>query len=71
MIKMNEIKTYDIQPRLLSAIDIMYQNTRAKIMPRTPDGDTNFVIKAEYHIFFTIILDYIMRKVHNGRVDLS
>ena len=46
MIKMNEIKTYDIQPRLLSAIDIMYQNTRAKIMPRTPDGDTNFVIKA-------------------------
>ena len=39
------IKSYDIPLRFLSAIDIIYQNTRAKIV--TPDGDAKlFVIKA-------------------------
>ena len=45
------LKSYDIPPILISAIDIMYQNT-ANIV--TPDGDSKlFVIEVE--VWHTIV----------------
>ena len=35
---MNILKAYDVPPRLLAAINKLYENTRARVI--TPDGET-------------------------------
>ena len=70
---MNILKAYDVPPRLLAAINKLYENTTVN----TPDGETSFfqliagVLKgytlAPY--LFVIFLDYVMRKTYQGREE--
>ena len=61
---MKILKAYSIPPRLLAAVEEMYDNTRAKVI--TPDGETDFFeIKAGVlqgdtlaPYLFAIVLDY-------------
>ena len=70
---MKILKAYNIPPKLLSAIERMYENTRAKVI--SPDGETEmFEIKAGVlqgdtlaPYLFAIVLDYVMRKTFAGR----
>ena len=70
---MKILKAYGIPPRLLSAIERMYESTRAKVI--SPDGETDmFEIKAGVlqgdtlaPYLFAIVLDYVMRKTFAGR----
>ena len=69
---MQILKAYDVPPNLLSAIELMYQDTRAKVV--TPDGDTEmFEILAGIlqgdtlaPFLFVIVLDYALRNAING-----
>ena len=62
------LKAYNIPDELVSAIKLLYQNTRAKVV--SPDGDTEeFEIVAGVlqgdtlaPYLFTIVLDYVMRE---------
>ena len=70
---MQILKAYCVPPRLLSAIEKMYENTRAKVI--TPDGETDFFqIKAGVlqgdtlaPYLFAIVLDHVLRKTFLGR----
>ena len=70
---MKILKAYCVPPRLLSAIEKMYENTRAKVI--TPDGETDFFqIKAGVlqgdtlaPYLFAIVLDHVLRKTFLGR----
>ena len=72
---MKILKAYDVPEKLLSAINLMYQNTRAKVL--TPDGETElFEILAGVLLgdtlapfLFAIVLDYAMRKALEGREE--
>ena len=69
---MKILKAYGIPPNLLSAIDNMYTNTRAKVV--TPDGETQeFDILAGVlqgdtlaPFLFIIVLDYALRQATSG-----
>ena len=70
---MKILKAYSIPPRLLAAVEEMYDNTRAKVI--TPDGETDFFeIKAGVlqgdtlaPYLFAIVLDYVLRKTFSGK----
>ena len=72
---MKILKAYDVPEKLLCAINLMYQNTRAKVL--TPDGETEqFEILAGVlqgdtlaPFLFAIVLDYAMRKALEGREE--
>ena len=74
--KMTKIlKAYNIPPRMLSAINLLHENTKARVI--TPDDETEyFEIKAGVlqgdtlaPYLFAIVLDYIMRKTYDGREE--
>ena len=62
------LKAYDVPPRLLAAINKLYENTRARVI--TPDGETKFiqiiagVLQGDTlsPYLFVIVLDYVIRK---------
>jgi len=72
---MKILKAYNIPQRMLNAINLLYENTRARVI--TPHGETEyFGIKvgvlqgdtlAPY--LFAIVLDYIMRKTYVDREE--
>ena len=70
---MKILKAYGIPPKLLSAIEKMYENTWAKVI--SPDGETElFEFKAGVlqgdtlaPYLFAIDLDYVIRKTFAGR----
>ena len=67
------LKAYGIPPRLLKAIQSMYQDVFAKVL--TPDGETAWfqllagVLQGDTlaPFLFIIVLDYALRKAINGR----
>ena len=69
------LKAYDVPPRLLAAINKLYENTRARVI--TPDGETEFfqiiarVLQGDTlaPYIFAIVLDYVMRKTYQGREE--
>ena len=69
---MKILKAYNIPPKMLSAINLLHENTII-----TPDGETEyFEIKAGVlqgdtlaPYLFAIVLDYIMRKTYDGREE--
>ena len=70
---MKILKAYDVPTKLLSAIENIYENTRAKVI--SPDGETDyFEIKAGVlqgdtlaPYLFAIVLDYVLRKTFSGK----
>ena len=72
---MKILKAYGIPPKLVDAIDLMYQNTRAKIV--TPDGNTEYfsivagVLQGDTlaPYLFAIVLDYVMREAIQGKEE--
>ena len=69
------LKAYDVPPNLLSAIKIMYEDTRARII--SPDGETDFfkiltgVLQGDTlaPYLFILVLDYVLRKTFEGREE--
>ena len=69
------LKAYDIPEKLINAISLMYQNTKAKVL--TPDGETELfdiiagVLQGDTlaPFLFAIVLDYAMRKALEGREE--
>ena len=69
------LKAYDIPGKLIKAIGLLYENTRARVI--TPDGETEYFkimagllqgdILAPY--IFAIVLDYAMRNAIGGREE--
>ena len=72
---MNILNAYGIPTKLLSAIEIMHENTRAKVI--SPDGETDFFeIKAgvlQGDTLAIVLLDYVMQKklLLEGRRNLD
>ena len=72
---MKILKAYNIPPKMLSAINLLHENTKVRIF--TPDGEIEyFEIKAGVlqgdtlaPYLFAIVLDYIMRKTYDGREE--
>ena len=72
---MKILKAYNIPPKMLSAINLLHENTKARVI--TPDGETEyFEIKAGVlqgdtlaPYLFAIVLDYIMRKTYDGKQE--
>jgi len=72
---MRILRAFNIPPRMLNAINLLYENTRARVV--TPDGETEyFEIKAGVlqsdtlaPYLFAIVLDYIMRKTYIDREE--
>ena len=72
---MKNLKAYDVPPRLLAAINKLYETTRARVI--TPDGKIEFfqiiagVLQTDTlaPYLFAIVLDYVMRKTHQGRKE--
>ena len=72
---MQILRAYDIPEKLVKAIDLRYQETRARVV--TPDGETDhFAIKAGVlqgdtlaPYLFAIVLDYATRKAIGGREE--
>ena len=70
---MKILKAYSVPPKLLTAVEEMYDSTRAKVI--TPDGETDFFeIKAGVlqgdtlaPYLFAIVLDYVLRKTFTGK----
>ena len=67
------LRAYDVPPKILNAIEKMYENTRAKII--SPDGETDFfkilagVLQGDTlapHLFITV-LDCVLQKTFEGR----
>ena len=69
---MRILKAYDVPQKLLNAIDLLYQNTKARVI--TPERETEyFKINAGVlqggtlaPYLFAIVLDYVMRKTFNN-----
>ena len=69
------LKAYDIPGKLVEAISLMYQNTRARVI--TPDGNTEFftihtgVLQGDTlaPYLFAIVLDYAMRQALEGKEE--
>ena len=69
------LRAYDIREKLIDAICLLYQGTKASVI--TPDGETDFfeiqagVLQggtlAPY--IFAIVLDYAMRRAIDGREE--
>ena len=72
---MEILRAYGIPNRIVSAIEILYEDTKAKVL--TPDGETDlFEIKAGVlqgdtlaPYLFIIALDYSLRKAINGNEE--
>ena len=71
-VMMRILKAYDVPQKLLNAIDLLYQNTKARVI--TPEGETEYfkinagVLQGDTlaPYFFAIVLDYVMRKTFNN-----
>ena len=72
---MNILKAYGIPDRLLRAIEVMYTDTKAKVL--SPDGETELfdilagVLQGDTlapYLFF-IALDYALRNALNGKEE--
>ena len=71
------LRLYDIPEKLLKAIELMYSNTKVRVI--TPDGETQFfqivagVLQGDTlaPFLFAIVLDYIMRQVLLGKEHLG
>lgn len=69
------LRAYDIPEKLVNAIGLMYQNTKARVL--TPDGETELfeilagVLQGDTlaPYIFAIVLDYVMRKAIGGREE--
>ena len=69
------LRAYDIPEKLVQAISLMYDKTRARVI--TPDGETEFfeilagVLQGDTlaPFLFAIVLDYAMRQALNGREE--
>ena len=69
------LKAYDVPPNLLSAIKMMYEDTRPRII--SPDGETDFfkiltgVLQGDTlaPYLFILVLDYVLRKTFEGREE--
>ena len=69
------LQAYDVPPKLLNAIKLMHQDTKAKVI--SPDGETDqFDVLAGVlqgdtlaPYLFCIVVDYIMRKSIEGREE--
>ena len=69
------LRAYDVPEKLVQAIGLMYQNTKARV--KTPDGDSEFfdilagVLQGDTlaPYLFAIVLDYAMRKAIDGREE--
>lgn len=67
------LKAYGIPEQLISAIDKLYEGTRAKVI--SPDGETDYfnilagVLQGDTlaPYLFAIVVDYVMRKTTSGR----
>ena len=69
------LEALGIPPRILNAIKLLYQDTKAKVV--APEGDTDFLdisagvlqgdTLAPY--LFCIVLDYVMRKALHGKEE--
>ena len=74
---MTILKAYGIPGKLLTAINQMYTNTKARVL--SPDGETEWfeilagVLQGDTlaPYLFAIVLDYAMRKALEGREDLG
>ena len=74
---MTILKAYDIPERLLTAINLMYTGTKARVL--SPDGETELfeilagVLQGDTlaPYLFAIVLDYAMRIALEGREDLG
>ena len=74
---MTILKAYDIPEKLLTAINLMYTGTKARVL--SPDGETELfeilagVLQGDTlaPYLFAIVLDYAMRKALEGREDLG
>ena len=72
---MRILKAYGVPPKLLSAIESMYTNTRAKVI--SPDGETAMfditagVLQGDTlaPFLFIIVLDYALRRATSGREE--
>lgn len=72
---MRILKAYGIPPNLLQAIEMMYTNTKAKVL--SPDGETEMfdittgVLQGDTlaPFLFIIVLDYAMRKAMAGKEE--
>ena len=72
---MKILKAYDVPPRLLAAINKLYENTRARV--NTPDGETKFfqinagVLQRDTLAPYlcAIVLDYVIRTTYQGREE--
>ena len=69
------LEAYGILQKLLNAIKIMYENTKAKVIAR--DGETEFIKRVAGVLqgdtrtpyLFAIVLDYAMRKAIDGKEE--
>ena len=69
------LKAYGIPDQLVSAIDKLYEGTRAKVI--SPDGETDYftilagVLQGDTlaPYLFAIVVDYVMRKATSGREE--
>ena len=74
---MKILKAYDIPDNILKAINLMYENTKARVL--SPDGETELfdilagVLQGDTlaPYLFAIVLDFAMRKALEGREDLG
>ena len=71
---MTILKAYNLPPRLLAAINKLYENTRARVI--TPDGETEFfqiineVLQGDTLApYLFAYVDYVMRKTYQGREE--
>ena len=72
---MEILKAYDIPEKLLTAIKLMYSNTKARVL--SPDGETELfeivagVLQGDTlaPYLFAIVLDYAMRKALEGKEE--
>ena len=69
------LKAYGIPVQIVTAIDKLYQGTRARVI--TPDGETDYfdilagVLQGDTlaPYLFAIVVDYVMRKAISGREE--
>ena len=67
------LKAYGIPEELVTAINIMYEDTTAKVI--TPDGETFNILAGVLQrdtlapYLFGIVIDYVMRTALQGRED--
>ena len=72
---MQILKAYNIPPRMLSAINLLHENTKARVI--TPDGETEYfeikegLLQGDNLVWYllAIVLDYNIRKTYDSKED--